>query len=926
MAKEEHSPPPLFLSSQEPGYYPESSGSTVPFETDVMLVESTIVDKTGSAATMPDSNAHASVATSAEESAGRLSTASSEPPKTLAQGERSSRTASPEPGLEILSRGMRDMVEVINRLRQVGVEDFVLPLPKIAVVGNQSAGKSSLIEAISGIRVPRHTGTCTRCPLEINLTESAYAGSQWTCRVSLRHKFFHNPPDIHLVKLELPNEMPTYQTSSTSDLRTGSLGPWVERSIAEDILFMDIFDKSEVETVLVRAQKAILNPSQDWRGFLAFSPTEDEDREKEDFEVKFSPNVVRMNISGPGLPNLSFVDLPGVIEAPETDNEMYLVPLIKELVRGYIDNRDCLVLLAVPMTDDAENQSASSIAKQICKDRCIGALTKPDMVQPGEHGKWKKILEGYKHELEHGYFVTKQPSQARLKGGIDHATARREEQEFFKTHEPWKSELSNARDRFGKPLQDRFGTLALQNYLSQTLTKLIRRRLPDIKARVTEEAERVNMDLLSLPEPPATNLVRQLSEKLMDLRWAIEHATRGSNGHNKLNEEWSNAADRFAETITSSWPRLKLSKDTAVTPKRALAEQASQRIAPRTPGTPTPQRPRAKAVQQTICLDSDDDTPSQALPKGRKRLVASETLPSTPTAKRVKKAIEGQSVARHNGVAKVFTLEEIRRESRRVSNSRMRHQLDPRATEHLAVLAIGRWDEPARRFLAQTGQIFRHIFEEAISNVFHDYRNTALFREVNSITESFLEEQVLKRSHAVDSYYRLELGSISTIKDLTLEKQACLRSLEKEREQARREEAEHEAQARRQQIEDSTATPQQKAKFAKLLNSNAPAACTEEDEFRNELEYLANVRAYYDHAAVRFAEMVCASIRQGIFVACRESLPKLLSEKLGIDEPGADERCKRLMVENDDREKRRADLREKKKMLGKALDELARLG
>ena len=83
-------------------------------------------------------------------------------------------------------------------------------------------------------------------------------------------------------------------------MRTGSLGPWVEKSIAEDIHFKDIFDKEEVETVLVRAQKAILNPSQDWKRFLpgsSFSPVEDDDREKEDFEVKFSPNIVSMNVS-----------------------------------------------------------------------------------------------------------------------------------------------------------------------------------------------------------------------------------------------------------------------------------------------------------------------------------------------------------------------------------------------------------------------------------------------------------------------------------------------------------------------------------------------------------------------------------------------------------------------------------------------------
>jgi len=35
-------------------------------------------------------------------------------------------------------------------------------LPVIAVIGSQSAGKSSLIEAISGITLPRAAGTCTR--------------------------------------------------------------------------------------------------------------------------------------------------------------------------------------------------------------------------------------------------------------------------------------------------------------------------------------------------------------------------------------------------------------------------------------------------------------------------------------------------------------------------------------------------------------------------------------------------------------------------------------------------------------------------------------------------------------------------------------------------------------------------------------------
>jgi ABC-type polysaccharide/polyol phosphate transport system ATPase subunit len=46
-----------------------------------------------------------------------------------------------------------------NDLRSVQID---IDLPQIAVIGSQSAGKSSLIEAISGITLPRDSGTCTR--------------------------------------------------------------------------------------------------------------------------------------------------------------------------------------------------------------------------------------------------------------------------------------------------------------------------------------------------------------------------------------------------------------------------------------------------------------------------------------------------------------------------------------------------------------------------------------------------------------------------------------------------------------------------------------------------------------------------------------------------------------------------------------------
>ncbi|XP_041066696.1 interferon-induced GTP-binding protein Mx3-like isoform X2 [Carcharodon carcharias] len=69
---------------------------------------------------------------------------------------------------------IRPCIDLIDSLRKLGV-DKDLGLPAIAVIGDQSSGKSSVLEALSGVSLPRGSGIVTRCPLELKLKKTKEA-------------------------------------------------------------------------------------------------------------------------------------------------------------------------------------------------------------------------------------------------------------------------------------------------------------------------------------------------------------------------------------------------------------------------------------------------------------------------------------------------------------------------------------------------------------------------------------------------------------------------------------------------------------------------------------------------------------------------------------------------------------------------------
>ena len=66
-------------------------------------------------------------------------------------------------------KDIRKLINIIDEVRDYGL-DKEISLPRIAVLGTQSSGKSSLLENIVGLDfLPRGSGVVTRRPLELRL-------------------------------------------------------------------------------------------------------------------------------------------------------------------------------------------------------------------------------------------------------------------------------------------------------------------------------------------------------------------------------------------------------------------------------------------------------------------------------------------------------------------------------------------------------------------------------------------------------------------------------------------------------------------------------------------------------------------------------------------------------------------------------------
>ncbi|KAJ7208660.1 P-loop containing nucleoside triphosphate hydrolase protein [Mycena pura] len=400
----------------------------------------------------------------------------------------------------------KELLGLMSQLRSVGAQGE-LDLPRIVVIGNQSAGKSSVVEAISGIKVPRDSGTCTRCPMECRLA----SGSTWTCRIYIRREF---DADGHRL-----------------------------REVSEQPLGGPITDKNEVETMLRRAQLAVLDPGVE-KEVMNMTVEQLKDRMKDETIAKFSQNVVCVDLEGPDLTELQFVDLPGLIQNATPE----VVRLVEEMVVGSIGG-NCLILVTIPMTDDMENQKAMRLAIEQDSEgvRTIGVLTKPDILSGGStklRAEWLDVIEGRRHKLLHGYYCTRQPDDEERSDGITTATARKTEAAFFQRATPWAASAQ----------QQRFGTDNLVSTLSTLLVEITKQRLPEIMQTAHAHLQQCRAALAALPEASTENPATQLLTLITEFSSTIKRYVRGSTDPSVLIRKNHNAFGEFKRAIRRTAP------------------------------------------------------------------------------------------------------------------------------------------------------------------------------------------------------------------------------------------------------------------------------------------------------------------------------------------------------------------------------------
>lgn len=217
----------------------------------------------------------------------------------------------------------------IDKLRSFGVSQYV-NLPQLIVCGDQSSGKSSVLEAISGIPFPTKDNLCTRFATE----------------VILRHT---DEAKVSVAIIPGP---------ARSEEEQKNLQAFRQNKVNVEH-FSELIDNAKVCMGVTTSSSA------------------------------FSTDVLRLEISGPTQPHLTIVDLPGLIHSENRLQTAEDVQVVQNMVYDYMINRRSIILAIISAKNDFANQIVLKLARQVDPQgkRTIGVITKPDTLPAGSESE-----------------------------------------------------------------------------------------------------------------------------------------------------------------------------------------------------------------------------------------------------------------------------------------------------------------------------------------------------------------------------------------------------------------------------------------------------------------------------------------------------------------------------------------------------------
>ncbi|CAI7672544.1 unnamed protein product [Penicillium crustosum] len=318
-------------------------------------------------------------------------------------------------------QGLGDLVllDKIDQLLAYNLTEYV-NFPQLVVVGDQSSGKSSVLEGLTRLPFPRDSGLCTRFATHI-IFRRTRADTKRSISASI------------------------VPASDTHAEHASHLVTW-KASLMESLDF-----ESFARTMREVHQTMGLSSSKE-----------------EIFKPTFTQDVFRLEICGPEEDNLSIIDVPGIFKNT-TDGltTKKYVKMVKDMVLSYMRNPRSIMLTVVRANVDIATQEILEMARECDPQgsRTQGVFIKPDLVDKGAEDKVIDLVEGKTCSLKLGWIVVRNAGQQQL---LDQSSNRDEvEAQFFCEAHPWNS-LS----------REKVGIAALKIRLKDVQTTQIRQEFP----------------------------------------------------------------------------------------------------------------------------------------------------------------------------------------------------------------------------------------------------------------------------------------------------------------------------------------------------------------------------------------------------------------------------------------------------------------